>query len=625
MSVSFKERKIKDFFDLTEIYEIPSYQRDYKWGELEIETFIKDIFSFFDKVRNTQDYNLNYFFGTIITQKTKSGSEESSKFDYYLIDGQQRLTTFYIFKKSLIDLAVNKKWVATDINNLYYINFNKSRDITGDFKLQNKNNILKKHIFDSSFTDENLKKNYDLIYRHLENKITTDKLYNDFEYIMQLLIVGEIEIGTEQNAEEVFENINSKGKPLSLSELIKNKLLLINNLIKKEQTSTNRDNENELKQKNNSFEERIINVFDEIESIQNSIEKSDKPIMSSLGFKQKDELIRAVVSTILKINIDLSDGTYKRLIKPKLESLYSESYEAFEQFIYGLEFGLGSFKTINAIISHDTEASFYLKWIFRKSPAFNIVVPQYIKKKLDEKSIGPMDLAEGEKSGKLCEIIEIVKKVYKLIAKTSIFTSGFSGINLWRDIAEKVYLTNDEIDFENTILNVAGLINNETDATDESEGIDSYESKITDIDFYKSDRLLLKSLLILIENKKDNEDDNEVKTWLTLNEMFDDAKWTIEHIIPVTIKKDHKNGIKWMEMLGDVEYQSLINKIGNLTLANQKMNTKMGNKSFDEKVKILLGSKLLINNDICNMETFNVQSLNQRATELKPIIIELLD
>ena len=71
-------------------FSIPEYQRAYNWKANEqCDKLWQDIESFID---NSQ--NKSYFFGTIII------NNEQDKL--YLIDGQQRVTTFLILLKAIL-------------------------------------------------------------------------------------------------------------------------------------------------------------------------------------------------------------------------------------------------------------------------------------------------------------------------------------------------------------------------------------------------------------------------------------------------------------------------------------------------------------------------------------------
>ena len=65
-------------------YEIPIYQRNYAWDNIQIEQLIDDI--------NTSDDN--YFLGNLIVNQKDNNL-------YEVIDGQQRLTTLYLLARYL--------------------------------------------------------------------------------------------------------------------------------------------------------------------------------------------------------------------------------------------------------------------------------------------------------------------------------------------------------------------------------------------------------------------------------------------------------------------------------------------------------------------------------------------
>lgn len=66
---------------------VPAYQRGYRWTEVEVKAFLDDIWEF-----NTQNGNLEYCIQPLITKHREDGR-------YEVVDGQQRLTTIYIFMK----------------------------------------------------------------------------------------------------------------------------------------------------------------------------------------------------------------------------------------------------------------------------------------------------------------------------------------------------------------------------------------------------------------------------------------------------------------------------------------------------------------------------------------------
>src|SRR5690242_17080510 len=63
--------------------QVPLHQRNYSWGNTEVEQFLEDIFT------AIEDNYSNYFLGSLVMTKPTDGS-------WGILDGQQRLTTVSI-------------------------------------------------------------------------------------------------------------------------------------------------------------------------------------------------------------------------------------------------------------------------------------------------------------------------------------------------------------------------------------------------------------------------------------------------------------------------------------------------------------------------------------------------
>ena len=66
-------------------YQVPVYQREYVWGEKQVQQLVEDIVGRLDDA----GYDSEYFIGSIVTSEIDSALHE-------LIDGQQRVTTLYL-------------------------------------------------------------------------------------------------------------------------------------------------------------------------------------------------------------------------------------------------------------------------------------------------------------------------------------------------------------------------------------------------------------------------------------------------------------------------------------------------------------------------------------------------
>lgn len=86
----------------------------------------------------------------------------------------------------------------------------------------------------------------------------------------------------------------------------------------------------------------------------------------------------------------------------------------------------------------------------------------------------------------------------------------------------------------------------------------------------------------------------------------------IEHIMPQTIT-DY-----WKQYVNDVGlYEQIVNRIGNLTLVDNKDNSGMSNKNFEKKKEYLLNTRhIKMNEDILNKSIWNEDEINKRSREI---------
>ena len=66
-----------------------------------------------------------------------------------------------------------------------------------------------------------------------------------------------------------------------------------------------------------------------------------------------------------------------------------------------------------------------------------------------------------------------------------------------------------------------------------------------------------------------------------------------------------------------VARDDLLQSIGNLTLVTRELNGKLGNRTFSQKKKALSEhSRLKLNNEICQKDTWDVNEIHERAEKL---------
>ena len=208
-------------------YAIPVYQRNYEWSAEQCKKL-------FDDVVTAHKRDQKHFCGSVVYAPLKS----EKKIDYYVvIDGQQRLTTIYILIKALIDKAATDEEKKNLADVLFNVDKFKRYDIDDSSKLKLKpiksdNNqlmLLMEGHSEQMDRTSGIYRNYelfcDLIQDFLNDNPDMDvsNIYDGLEH----LTCAEIKLDDDDdNAQEIFERINSTGVPLSLSDKIRNFVLM---------------------------------------------------------------------------------------------------------------------------------------------------------------------------------------------------------------------------------------------------------------------------------------------------------------------------------------------------------------------------------------------------------------
>jgi uncharacterized protein with ParB-like and HNH nuclease domain len=210
------ETKLQKIIEGTNQYVIPLFQRPYSWKEREWQTLLDDI-----KELCSVDEPRPHFMGSIVTMPTTSFPEGVSK--YLLIDGQQRLTTLFIFLAALRDHAkISDEELASEINNTILVNPYKKGD--DYYKLQ-PTQVDRKAFYTIIKSEELIDGNgLTECYKFFIRKIrqTNFSLYKIKEIICGSLSLVSVLLSIEDDPYLVFESLNAKGRPLTQADLIRN-------------------------------------------------------------------------------------------------------------------------------------------------------------------------------------------------------------------------------------------------------------------------------------------------------------------------------------------------------------------------------------------------------------------
>lgn len=204
-------------------YVIPVYQRRYDW---KIEN-CKQLYN--DLLRLTDDKEGNHFFGSIVSDVVGAGSTT----EYHIIDGQQRLTTVTLLLLAIAKLVekgeVESKEVALNdqiMERFIIAKWAKEDDRIKLIPVKRDRQALHSLIFgeeDEYVENSNLTINFKYFYERLrKDSNLIDEIYS----AIQRLQVISITLEKGDDAQLIFESLNSTGLALSEGDKIRNFILM---------------------------------------------------------------------------------------------------------------------------------------------------------------------------------------------------------------------------------------------------------------------------------------------------------------------------------------------------------------------------------------------------------------
>ncbi|MBU1001931.1 MAG: DUF262 domain-containing HNH endonuclease family protein [Proteobacteria bacterium] len=552
-------------------FQIPTYQRTYTWeAKKHVEKLINDIIEF------GREYDENtkseYYIGNIIVKnRTRAFQDER-----VIIDGQQRITTTILVLCAIRDIYLNIIKTNEAIQAAKNISRALFTDNDGIVKLklnnmENQNSLSKllTGAIDTITADDKKTKyfeNYQYLLKRLGGMKPDD--FISFVNILDRVKVVIIFLDDAQDENSVFESINSLGKPLSSSDLIKNFIFTFKN---------NHFSTTEKEQLTNLYIKNFESLFSNEKKVEDELE---------LFFRQY-----IAVKTFVLVNRD-----------PKI------IYYTFKTFVGEIE----GFKQCKELIFDIT------KWA---------IIYQTIRvnshKDIDQNSIEYLRSSFSTYSTLLMDIID----KHATIENGSIIVDDVNGLNraLKKVVAYDACrllgglptkqitrfiptipkkLKNEFSDYRRDYAVAFEKLVTSAPEGYRQPSLKQLTRNVVEIDLYNRLKKQTLKFLILIENINKKE---------LLSFERDLEKCQIEHIMPQTLSPEWK-------IPKDV-HERYLHTLGNLsiTLDNQGLS----NKSFVEKKKILSDvSRINLNKLLLGYETFGEEEIRDRALKLLNVFID---
>ena len=567
---------------LTEIFNekffrIPDFQRGYSWQEPQLKDF-------WDDLTNLKDDKIHYTGLLTVEKIDKKDVQNIEKWQddlwlieggltaYYVIDGQQRLTTAIIIINQLLKQFSADEW----------INFRKKDLWTTKFLFQQCDEIYKSYIFgyekdnpsDEFFKTKILEQesstkdtvpeqtlytaNLKFADKFFENKFTNlakEELEVLFKKITGRFKFNLYMIDDELDVYVTFETMNNRGKPLSNLELLKNRLIYLTTLIYEGESTRNR--------------------------LRKDVNETWKTIYEYLG-KNKDN--------------PLDDDDFLRnhwIMYFKYDRKQSAAYAKFllnEKFTSKNALN-GELKISDIKEYIDSLSKSIKSWFYLYNPEFSTYsdeTKEWIQKlnRLGMSAFPPLLIAGMTKCSddKVLSLLKSAENFIFLVFRLSHRPSNTMNSHFYR-LANYFYFEKDGTNIDTVIENIEWMTNG-------SEGEDHGWFSLEKFKHYISDKydrdkgyyswnglnyFLYEYELYLQERASGN----QKVSWIDFNKRKKEE--TIEHIYPQTPKDDCWNF--GFSDYSDEGKKQICHSLGNLVLLAGSKNSELQNKCFEFKKK----------------------------------------
>lgn len=543
---------------------IPPFQRAYAWGKTEIERYFSDIIRIINSELDTaQSDKQEHFFGTLVIKEEKAGFVNKS----IVVDGQQRLTTTLLFLIALRDNEPNQE-NKDFITGTYLTNNASSFQDKIKLKQVSKDWDAYRALITGTSAKPGIVKNaYDIFTKLIANikisrpEITLEKYIVAIQRINVAIIFLDERPFKGEDPQIIFETLNSLGKPLTLSDLIRNYVLLNMDsahqaimyetiwyphielplsgstsdffrdfLQYKKSTSIKAVSDNNTKELYANFKNFVEESYTTHKAFIDDIVKYVK----LYTWIMQEEIAETISSDKIK------DSQIKELLRNIFHDIKTE---AFKPFILGLLYYHQN-KTTTVLLSDDNF----------------IAILQIIRTYLIRRRVAK--LTQGENRN----IVLLCNRIHDLVQKK------IEMIDLLSSMFYKMRLPND----------------------------DEIRQVLMISKFYEDFKTYGKFILGKIE---------EYNAKVPID--FRNSKVTIEHIMPQTLSDE------WKAMLGthyEEIYKTYLHNIGNLILT--EFNSEIGNKPFKDKKTKLHTSSLYYRLEIVDYAVWNEDSIKRHQSNM---------
>ena len=538
-------------------YVIPAYQRNYTWtAGKEVRQLLDDMS---EVLKGT--YSKHFIGIMIYLEKTLSPFVRERA----IIDGQQRLTTIfltlYAIKETLIERGRDND--AQMLENNYLINLT-NKDIKYKLKPLVADDVVYQQIINRDFesienTASNVYKNFAYIKNEVNDYFNRYSLEEILSGINKLYLVC-VPIAETDYPQRIFESINATGAKLTASDLIRNFILM--------------------PIASDTQDEYYSKYWKKLESLVSEDAKKLEAFFRFFIMAKNQAVVNKSSVYFAFVN------WYKANAQSfGIEGIFKEivSYATYYNVIYQ--------KDVQDIESCLRKPIGEFRSILSDMPA-PLLLELYALH--TQKDSSGKDLISGSDLGVIIEVLN------SYLMRRSLCGMDTSDISRYFPTLLKDVLAECNGKYDNIVeIFKKNLVNRNRGGSQQMPDDKTLRDKILNANMYT-----LRAWVQIFFRKLESEDNPA---------PVDFSKLSIEHLMPQTATAE------WYSALGvDKEvYEQNVHRLGNLTLAAKPDNSKMGNKVWEYKNKVLsTTSHLKINEKILEKEQWTINDIDNRTESL---------
>jgi hypothetical protein len=241
---STDETDIAGLMSSNSIFAIPYFQRKYTWGSSRLKQMEQDLLRVVDVAGDV------HFLGAIIIHGRKSNPSDPVIYD--VIDGQQRITTLFLFLCGLVKLlsylgdasgaanlflmclVIPRDTAASSNVKLHPCKDDRGQlnyvisDLLSDAGLKEKlGSLAVKRLPSTGGTTGTLRNNYRAIVRFLEKQhkeAGVERIRAIIKALLESLSVVQIDVKDPTNGPKIFNSLNSQHEPMTIGDLVRNEI-----------------------------------------------------------------------------------------------------------------------------------------------------------------------------------------------------------------------------------------------------------------------------------------------------------------------------------------------------------------------------------------------------------------